>query len=494
MKKRYLTKSRFKLAMECPTKIFYTGKPKYANQKLEDSFLLALADGGFQVGELAKYYFPGGYEIETLNYEQAIIQTNNFLKHDNVIIYEAAITAENLFIRSDILVKNGNHLKLYEVKSKSYDPTEKDTFYNRNDTLKAKWKPYLYDVAFQKHVIKLAFPEYIVSAYLMLADKTTLCPSEGLNQKFRLEKDANGRKKVVVSSQLNENDLKPHILRAVNVDAECDLIYTGEGKGQHNISFSESVKFLAAHYAIDKKIHSTISTACGKCEFYTTELEEQNGFLNGKKECWKKQLGWGNDDFSSATIFDLWNYRSKEKFIETNIIKLSDLSEEDIKLNSSGKPGLSNSERQRLQIKKYKEQDNSTWLDYNNLKHEMQSWIYPLHFIDFETTMTAIPFNRNRRPYEGTAFQFSHHIVYANGQIEHRGQYLNTTPGFFPNYEFIRRLKAELDQDSGSIFRYGDHENTYLNGIYQQLLSDTSEIKDLNELCTFIKLISKLKL
>ena len=53
-KRRYLTKSRFKLATECPPKLFYTGKSEYANQNLDDSFLLALADGGFQVGDLAK--------------------------------------------------------------------------------------------------------------------------------------------------------------------------------------------------------------------------------------------------------------------------------------------------------------------------------------------------------------------------------------------------------------------------------------------------------
>ena len=48
---RYLTKSRFKLAMECPTKLYYTGKGEYINQDLDDPFLLALAEGGFQVGE-----------------------------------------------------------------------------------------------------------------------------------------------------------------------------------------------------------------------------------------------------------------------------------------------------------------------------------------------------------------------------------------------------------------------------------------------------------
>jgi hypothetical protein len=43
---RYLTKSRFKLAAECPTKLFYTGKDKvYKNNMQEDSFLAMLADG-----------------------------------------------------------------------------------------------------------------------------------------------------------------------------------------------------------------------------------------------------------------------------------------------------------------------------------------------------------------------------------------------------------------------------------------------------------------
>ena len=38
---RYLTKSRFALAVECPSKPFYTGKSEYANRKLEDPFLEA---------------------------------------------------------------------------------------------------------------------------------------------------------------------------------------------------------------------------------------------------------------------------------------------------------------------------------------------------------------------------------------------------------------------------------------------------------------------
>lgn len=88
---KYLTKSKFKLATECPTKLFYTGKKEYANTSLDNPFLEALAEGGFQVGELAKQYFPGGHNIHTLNYDEALKQTNKLLEQDEVVIYEAAI-------------------------------------------------------------------------------------------------------------------------------------------------------------------------------------------------------------------------------------------------------------------------------------------------------------------------------------------------------------------------------------------------------------------
>jgi len=120
----------------------------------------------------------------------------------------------------------------------------------------------------------------------------------------------------------------------------------------------------------------------------------------------------------------------------------------------------------------------------------MDTWVYPLHFIDFETSMVAIPFNLGRNPYEGIAFQFSHHIVYEDGRVEHHGQYLNVSPGIFPNYDFIRSLKEELDQDEGSIFRYAAHENTFLNIIRQQLIEDQSDIPDKDDLCEFIRTIT----
>jgi len=492
MKKRYLTKSRFKLASECPTKLFYTGKSEYANQSLDDSFLLALADGGFQVGELAKCYFPGGHDITTLDYDLSLAQTNELLQLDKVTIYEAAIATDTLFIRADVLVKNGNHISLYEVKAKSIDPEEENPFANRNGTIKASWKPYLYDVAFQKHVINQALPEYNVSAHLMMADKSSLCPTDGLNQKFRLIKGQDGRKSAAVSDSLTDADLNPPILCKINVDDECEQIYSGTAGGrEETLSFYQRVALFADQYASDTKIPSPVSSICSKCEFHTTDSDESLGLRSGKRECWKEQLGWEDGDFESQTVLDVWNFRKKDKLIEAGCIKIDDLDEDDISPKPDTKPGISASERQWLQVEKYKTRDNSVWLDREGLQNEMNSWTFPLHFIDFETAMVAIPFNAGRHPYEGIAFQLSHHIIHEDGTVEHHGEYLNTEQGIFPNYDFIRELKAQLENDSGTIFRYSNHENTYLNMIYRQLQADQAVIDDRTELCEFIKLITK---
>ena len=132
MNHRYLTKSRFKIGLECPTKLYYEGNKVYANQNIEDPFLLALAEGGFQVGELAKYYYAGGHMIGELNYAEALNETNRLLATDDVIIYEAAVQYDNFFVRTDILVKEKNALKLIEVKAKSVDFTSEEGFLNKS--------------------------------------------------------------------------------------------------------------------------------------------------------------------------------------------------------------------------------------------------------------------------------------------------------------------------------------------------------------------------
>lgn len=485
MAPRYLTKSRYKLARECPTKLFYTGKPdEYANQKLEDSFLQALAEGGYQVGELAKYYFPGGTNIETLDYDQAVSETNELLKQENVIIYEAAITHGDYFIRADVLVKKGNSFDLIEVKAKSFTPG-KDKFLNNNGSLAAKWKPYLEDVAFQKYVMLQAFPEHTVKAHLMLVDKSASCPTDGLNQKFMITRDENNRQGISVSTTLTDADLDPKIMIQVDVDDICDSIIKGDG-------YEDEVVGYATNYSNDVRISSAISSMCGSCEFHTTDPDVVQGLKSGHHECFAEQLGWSDDELGQPTIFDIWNlhYMKKSKLIKENRIALSDITADDIGVKHDDNQGLTASERQWMQVEMAQNGDPGPWIDKVGLLAEVQTWKHPLHFIDFETTTVAIPFHKDMTPYEMIAFQFSHHIINQDGTIEHKGEYINTQQGEFPNYEFLRNLKEELDNDEGSIFRYAAHENSVLNAIYRQLQNDPADIPDRDDLCEFIKSIT----
>jgi hypothetical protein len=103
------------------------------------------------------------------------------------------------------------------------------------------------------------------------------------------------------------------------------------------------------------------------------------------------------------------------------------------------------------------------------MRQEMRTWQYPYHFIDFETSTVAIPFHAGMRPYEPVAFQFSHHVMQADGSVAHVGEFLMTDPVVFPNFEFVRALKAELEGDGGTVFMWSPHENTILNKIGGQL-------------------------
>ncbi len=439
---RYLTKSRFKLAMECPTKLFYTAKKEYANQKTDDPFLMALANGGFQVGELAKCYFPGGVDVTTLDYDDAVSQTEELLKRDNATIFEAAFRFNNFFIRADIVVKNGDSLELIEVKAKSCDFETETGCWNKNGTISSSWQPYLEDVAFQKYVVEHAHPELKVKAHLMLASKDVTSATDGLNQKFRIV-TMDGRKGVIVSPDLCDADLATPILRKICVDESCEKVYAGAevgsdraetrpvGRVSERSDFELYLDYLADHYARDEKIITPPSSVCGDCEFH--HGDHDTDLKSGFRECWSDAFNWQDSDFEDSTVLDLWTFGRKDELINAGKVKMAQVTPEDIapktKPKGDPKPGFSTTERQWMQIRKAADRDGTPHVYRDELKREMDSWTFPLHFIDFETASPVIPFKRGRRPYEGLAFQFSHHTADADGRVEHRGEFLERCAG-----------------------------------------------------------------
>ena len=97
-------------------------------------------------------------------------------------------------------------------------------------------------------------------------------------------------------------------------------------------------------------------------------------------------------------------------------------------------------------------------------------------------------FHTGRKPYEQIAFQYSHHIYYEDGRIEHANEYINSTAGEFPNFEFVESLQQALSKDEGTIFKFATHENTILNAIRAQLKASDAPNKE--SLISFIESIS----
>lgn len=490
---RYLTKSRFKLALECPTKLYYHDRPeRYPNRKREDEFLLALAEGGFQVGELAKCLHPGGVEVRSLNHAQALAETRELLARDEVVIFEAAIAFESFFIRIDVLKKTGDELQLIEVKAKSFDSTEGgDPFRTKKGFINTEWLPYLQDVAFQTWVLEQAYPGTFIRPFLMLADKGRRTSIDGLNQRFRISRDGERRGRVRLVGDTSLGGLGEPVLTSVEVRDHVDQILQDRAqdpdklRGEDLRGFLERAHVYAELYGQDHRFSPSIGRHCKSCEFHSAG--EVAGEPDGFQECWMEALGWTREMFNRPHVFDLWNFR-KAEILETGPFLLEQLDPEAVFMKRLRDDGLvydgANAARQHLQLRIALEADDAEWID-PALFDEMATWTWPLHFIDFETSIVALPFTRWRRPYEQTAFQFSCHTLHRDGRLEHQ-EWIEGAAGVFPNFEFVRRLKTVLEGDDGTIFRYAAHENTILRAIHAQLELDRDTVPDAVALMAWI--------
>ncbi|MBP9188545.1 MAG: DUF2779 domain-containing protein [Chitinophagales bacterium] len=90
-------------------------------------------------------------------------------------------------------------------------------------------------------------------------------------------------------------------------------------------------------------------------------------------------------------------------------------------------------------------------------KPEIQSFInglqFPIHFLDFETIMPALPIWDGTHTYQQIPFQYSLHIVQKKGDAPQHFEFLDTALGNDPRIQFIEQLLDDL-QSSGTILVY----------------------------------------
>lgn len=494
-----LTKSLFTTSLGCPRKLYYAvHKEQYGNTNSDNDFMRSLAEGGIQVGALARHYYFSKYKsfaqyyIETKDKDMALRQTAEAMCEQNAVIAEAAFKWNGCFVRVDILVKRGSTIQLVEVKSSSLQPKDEDKIVNvtKKGEVNSSYRKYIYDLAFQKYVVENALGES-VEGYLMLINTDKQCDVDGLNQMIRINTktqivDVSGLQ--AYTPPINESDW---LLLPCDMNQVCDAIIenrTAEQTEYMGTTFTDYVDMLLESMRSDVPIAPRISSQCKGCEFRSSDKAR-----SGYHRCWSECAGFTDADFEKPHTLELWGgkgFRKAKQLIAEGKYFLSDLKpldyfnpkDTEISLDMSE---FNSSSRRQMQIEKWSKGNMEPVL-LPGLKAEMDEWKFPLHFIDFETSTVALPFTKGRYPYETTAFQYSHHQLDADGKLTHT-EWISTNR-VFPNFDFVRALMLDLDGDSGTIFRYSHHENSVLNQIAEQL--QFSQEPDKDELVAFIQSIT----
>src|SRR6184192_1771652 len=237
--KTYLSKSDFKVARTCATKLYYK-KLGYPSIRDDDQYLQFLADGGYMVEAIAKLCHPGGIEI---GFEGGPVpsakQTLSILNaHETVTLFEATLIWENRLARVDILEKSGNSLRLIEVK---------------------------------------------VTPYLCLVDKSKTTTIESIFSKFQLSAsnldEARFRRPTVAYTGDVDELRHDHFLAELDVAAEVHELLPEVERS--------SAEFVASLKNGVSKIQVPINVGCRGCEYRLAARDISGGNRqNGFAECW----------------------------------------------------------------------------------------------------------------------------------------------------------------------------------------------------------------
>ncbi len=138
MEKHALSKSTFIRGLQCK-KLLYLYKNHYNLKDKVSSQTQAMFNQGNKVGLLAQKLFPNGADASPSSHfkiQESVIKTKEFIENGETTIYEATFQFNGLLVALDILVKEKDGWKAYEVKSST----------NVSDT-------YINDAAIQFHTI-----------------------------------------------------------------------------------------------------------------------------------------------------------------------------------------------------------------------------------------------------------------------------------------------------------------------------------------------------
>ncbi|MFA7084245.1 MAG: DUF2779 domain-containing protein [Arcobacteraceae bacterium] len=186
-----------------------------------------------------------------------------------------------------------------------------------------------------------------------------------------------------------------------------------------------------------KTMQSNIPNKLKEFETYLEDRENEPNIDIGKHchnpyECDAKEYCWKvQRQIPDYSIFNIFNLGSKKQIELYNqgIINIDDIPE-DFDMTANQKQAVEN----------YKSKTN--YVDTKNIQEFLQTLNYPIYHLDFETYQQAIPKYKGLKPFEQIPFQYSLHIEYEDGRLEHK-EYL-AQDGVDSTEELALRLCADI--------------------------------------------------
>jgi hypothetical protein len=365
-----LSKSTYMRGRQCPRALWLY---KHRRELLPpvEAARQAVFDTGTEVGLLAQQLFPGGVDCtpETpYDFAPAIAATQQAIASGASVIYEAAFLHEGVLAALDILVKDADGWKAYEVKSST-------------SAKEYQWQ----DAALQAHVIE--------GSGIPLVDISIV----HLNNGYVRQGPIDVRQLFAITSvkQLVDRERQ-------DVPARIEALKAA-------LQRTEAP-------AVDIGPHCSSPFDCD--------------FMH---HCWDHVPQEGS-------VFQLTRALGRDwDLYRRGILLLKDIPA-DVPLTTA----------QRRQVDGVKH--GTSTVDRPALRRWLNGLRYPLHHLDFETMMPAVPLFDGTRPFQQLPFQYSLHVQHAPGtEPEHRA-FLADALGD-PREAFVQHLLADIGP-AGDVLAY----------------------------------------
>ncbi len=127
---------------------------------------------------------------------------------------------------------------------------------------------------------------------------------------------------------------------------------------------------------------------------------------NEPYECEYKSICW--EHIPKDSIFDITYTMGKHwELYEQGIYKIDEIPDDF---------NLSKKAKEQIELHKA----NSIKIDKENIQKFIKKLVFPINFLDFETFSSIMPRFDNQKPFEQIPFQYSLHILYEDGRLEHK--------------------------------------------------------------------------